>query len=906
MLFKKTIVASKCGAMKLMAHQCRAGATRHVSDTTNLSLAGCARPTKLLRLLALVLGLHFFIPITFAATPTSVLPAHARVNKITPPAASLGFELGEWHVRPEQLLSYYQLLATESPRVQLRVVGHTHERRPIFNLIVSSPKNLARIAEIEAARARGDSDTPIVVYLGYSVHGNEPSGANAAPAVAWHLASSMDVSVSDMLERTVVVIDPMLNPDGLARFASWANSYRGETLVSDPTTLEHNQSWPSGRGNHYWFDLNRDWLWLQHPESRAHVATFQKWRPHVFGDFHEQGTDATYFFQPGVPARTHPLTPQSNQSLTTAIAKFHAQALDARGELYFSREGFDDFYYGKGSTYPDVQGSIGILFEQASSRGHLQESRNGPLKFEHTIANQITTSLSTLQAADALRTQLIAHQKNFDEEAKKMALADGQRAMLFAAPANPARLREFAALLKQHGIAVHQMKGSVQIGPQTYDARNALAVPLNQRQYRLLEAITELRTQFKENIFYDVSAFSVIKSFDLASAKTSADVIGDPYIAAAPQPLRQESNIAYAFNWDNDDAAPLLAELTQAGLRLRVATKAMRVQTEQGAKDLGIGSIVIPVAMQSMPAAQVADIVRKASGHFTVEVMGLSSGSGVTDIDVGSASLKTVEKPRIALLAGNGLDSTSVGELWHWLDGHLHLPTTHLSLERVANAQLDRYTHIVMADGSYRLSEEANKNIERFVKQGGVLIGVEGALKWASTQSYLHTKLVKNEPAKKTEADDKKPEDKKSEEKKTKEARLAYKDQGANVAKELVAGAIFDTDIDRSHPLAAGLPRDNLPVFLAHADVYKLEADRYGTVAAYTSAPLLSGYASPENVKRIAGSAAFTAERVGSGSVILASPALGFRSGWQGSRRLLENALFFGGAFEKARVEGEE
>jgi len=224
-----------------------------------------------------------------------------------------------------------------------------------------------------------------------------------------------------------------------------------------------------------------------------------------------------------------------------------------------------------------------------------------------------------------------------------------------------------------------------------------------------------------------------------------------------------------------------------------------------------------------------------------------------------------------------------------------------LNLDRVANMQLERYTHIVMADGSYRLSEEANKNIERFVKQGGVVIGVEGALKWASSQSYLRTKLVKSEGAKKSEADDKK-----TDEKKSKDSRLAYKEQDANAAKELVAGVIFETDIDRSHPLAAGIPRDQLPVFRAQADVYKLEGDRYGTVAAYSNSPVISGYVSAENAKRIAGSAAFTAERVGSGSVILASAALGFRSGWLGSRRLLENAFFFGKAFEKARVEGNE
>lgn len=840
-----------------------------------------------------------------AATPGQVLPVHARSQQISTPAASLGFELGEWHARPEQLVAYYQLLATQSNRVHVRVVGYTHEKRPILNVIITSPKNQARLKEIEAARARGDNDTPVVVYLGYSVHGNEPSGANAAPAVAWHLASSSDASVTDMLDRMVVVIDPMLNPDGLARFASWANSYRGQTLVSDPNTLEHNQSWPSGRGNHYWFDLNRDWLWLQHPESKAHVATFQQWRPHVFGDFHEQGTDATYFFQPGVPTRTHPLTPQSNQDLTVAIAKFHGKALDARGEFYFSREGFDDFYYGKGSTYPDIQGSVGILFEQASSRGHIQDSRNGLLRFEHTIANQITTSLTTLQAADAMRDQLLSHQKQFFEDAKKAAAVDTNRAMLFAAEGNPARLRDFASLLQQHGIAVHELKASVTVNGQRYDANNAIAVPLQQRQARLLEAITELRTQFKDNTFYDVSAFSVTKAYDLASAKTTVDVVGDAYSAKPSTGLKAESNIAYAFSWTNDDAAPLLAALSQTGLRLRTITKPMRIQTTEGNKDLGIGSIIIPVAMQSVAANRVAEIIRQASAKYSVDVMALTSGAGLGGIDLGSASLKNVERPRVALLAGNGLDSTSVGELWHWLDTHLQLPTTQLSLDRLSSISLDKYTHIVMADGSYRLSEEANKNLERFIKQGGVVIGVEGAMKWASSQSYLHTKLVKADGAKKVDSDDKSIEAK-SNEKKPKEGRLPYKDQDANAAKALVAGVIFEADIDRSHPLAAGMPLDSVPVFRAQADVYRLEGDRYGTVAAYTSSPVVSGYVSEENAKRIAGSAALTAERVGNGSVIMASAALGFRSGWIGSRRLLENALFFGKAFEKARTDGNE
>lgn len=868
----------------------------------------------------------FFSAITnsaIAITPLSVLPQHARLQTITKPATSLGFELGQWHARPEQLVAYYQLLATQSDRVQVRVIGYTHEQRPLLNVIITSPKNQARLADIEAARTRGDKDTPLVVYLGYSVHGNESSGANAAPAVAWHLASSQDPSVNAMLDHTVIIIDPMFNPDGLARFATWSNSLRGQTLVADPNTLEHKEAWPSGRGNHYWFDLNRDKLFLAHPESQAHVAAYQKWRPHVLGDFHEQGTDATYFFQPGISTRVHPLTPKNNQALTVSMSKFHAQAFDARGQLYFSNESYDDFYYGKGSTYPDVQGSVGILFEQASSRGHLQESRNGInglLSFGDTIANQVTTSLTTIAGADALRQDLISHQQQFYADAQKMAAQDGNRAMLFAAPNNPARLRDFAKILAAQSILVHHVKGNVTINGQRYDEQNAIAVPLQQNQYRLLEAMTEIRQKFQDNSFYDVSAWSMTKSYDLASAKTNLDVIGAPFLQTEVQKggVIGQSHIAYVFDWANDDAAPYAAALLKAGVRLRAVTKPLALTTTQGVKQFGIGSMIVPINAQAMSSEQTLEILRTSLGEkfSTVQVFALTTGSGGGGIDVGSASLKEVSMPSVALLTGMGLDSTSVGELWYWLDAHLYLPTTHLSLERITSVNLDRYTHIVMGDGNYRLSDEANKALERFVRQGGVIIGVEGAMKWASQQTYLHTKLVKKSDEKLfkeskdnkdiTQAKEVKIAKNPNEAKDTKTLRLAYRDQNDHVAQTLVAGAIFNSDVDLSHPLAAGLPRNQLPVFRTNADVFRLQGDAYGTVAAYTSVPVMSGFVSTENAQGIAGSAVVTAERVGSGSVILTNAALGFRGGWIGSRRILDNAIFLGKSFEKARFTGDE
>jgi hypothetical protein len=213
--------------------------------------------------------------------------------------------------------------------------------------------------------------------------------------------------VDSLLNETVILLDPSFNPDGLNRFASWVNTHKSQTLVTDPVSRELNEAWPGGRTNHYWFDLNRDWLYVQHPESQGRIAKFHEWKPNILTDHHEMGSNSTFFFQPGVPSRINPLTPQKNRELTAKIGTFHARYLDKIGSLYFTEEDYDDFYYGKGSTFPDVNGAVGILFEQASSRGHAQETINGVLSFPFTIRNQVTTSFSTLAAARALRTELL-------------------------------------------------------------------------------------------------------------------------------------------------------------------------------------------------------------------------------------------------------------------------------------------------------------------------------------------------------------------------------------------------------------------------------------------------------------------------------------------------------------------
>ena len=339
------------------------------------------------------------------------LPAGVTYDPAVPkPAQVIYHEVGQWHVTHDRLLLYMQTLAKAVPqRIQLVNMGLSYEDRPQVLLIITSPRNHARLSEIREQHvqltdpARSASldikSMPAVLWIGHSIHGNEPSGSNASLLTAYHLAAAQGAAIDKLLDSTVILLDPSFNPDGLQRFSTWANQHKSKNLVSDPNAREYNEVWPGGRFNHYWFDLNRDWLPAQHVESQNRLRWFHLWKPNVLTDHHEQGSDASFFFQPGVPSRVNPLTPSQNQEITSRLATYHADALIRIGSLYFTKENYDDFYYGKGSTYPDINGSVGILFEQASSRGHGQQTANGLLTFPFTIRNQFVTTLSTLEGS---------------------------------------------------------------------------------------------------------------------------------------------------------------------------------------------------------------------------------------------------------------------------------------------------------------------------------------------------------------------------------------------------------------------------------------------------------------------------------------------------------------------------
>ena len=440
------------------------------------------------------------------------LPKNISYNQDIPtPASVIDHEIGDWHITHDKLVQYMYALAESSDRISIENRGRTFEGRPLLLLYISAPNNLSnleKIRENHIALTENGSDNievtkmPIVVYQGFSIHGNEPSGSNAALAVAYYLAAAQGSEIENLLNETVILFDPSYNPDGLQRFAYWANINKSKNINPDPNDREYSEIWPGGRTNHYWFDMNRDWLPVQLPESQARINTFHNWYPNILTDHHEMGTNSTFFFQPGIPSRTNPLTPSKNQEITEAIGKFHAKALNKIGSFYYSKESFDDFYYGKGSTFPDINGGIGILFEQASSRGHAQESDNGILTFPFTIRNQFTAALSTLEAALSMRIELLNYQKSFYANARKEAKNSG--VIVFGDEKDATKVNQLAKILKLHKIEYYELKSNFSKNGKNYKKGYSYVIPKDQKQHRLINAMFQKRTTFQDSLGVDV------------------------------------------------------------------------------------------------------------------------------------------------------------------------------------------------------------------------------------------------------------------------------------------------------------------------------------------------------------------------------------------------------------------
>jgi hypothetical protein len=815
------------------------------------------------------------------------LPDITYDKNLPSPEAYLGFQIGEWHISHDQLVGYMKTLAAASPRAKLVEHGRTYENRPLIHLIITSEKNHKSLDELKAqhvalsnpAKSGGAdvSKIPAVLYQGYSIHGNEPSGSNAAMLVAYYLLAGKSKDLDKLLEDVIIVFDPCFNPDGLNRFASWVNTHKNKNLTADPADREYSEPWPRGRSNHYWFDLNRDWLPAQLNESQGRVRIFQEWKPNVLTDHHEMGTNSTFFFMPGVPSRVHPLTPKMNQELTEKIGNYHAAALDGIGSLYYTKEGFDDYYYGKGSTYPDANACVGILFEQASSRGHVQESDNGELSFAFTIRNQVATSLSTHKAVREMKKELLTYQRDFYTSALEEAKNDQKKAYVFGEPHDSGRLAAFIEILRKHQIEVHALKKPVNAGGFQFAPGTAYVVPLEQAQYRLIHGIFETRTVFEDSIFYDISGWTYPLAFNLACTTLDKrnfdnDLLGEKITGSGlilPTPVPEFSEYAYLMEWHEYYAPKALNFMLRQGLRLKVASQSFGIDNRSYAP----GTIMIPVAGQNKSPEQIHGIINQAAQLSGAKFFDMDSGLTPNGIDLGSDGFNLLRSPEIMLLVGDGVRSTDAGEIWHLLDQRYDMKISKVDVSAVNRSNLNRYNVIIMAGGSY--SGLSADRMKEWVQQGGTLIAYQEAIAWAKNNniSFADFRKEKNEES---------------------GVRRPYGQLKEDSGAQRTSGAIFENMIDITHPIGYGYTRDRIPVFRNNNQYLEPAKNPYATPLIYTANPLMSGYIHARYQERIKQSAGVVVSALGRGRVINFADNTNLRAFWFGTNKLLANAIFFG------------
>ncbi|MGX1929482.1 M14 metallopeptidase family protein [Flagellimonas sp. 2504JD4-2] len=809
---------------------------------------------------------------------------HPFDPNIPSPEEFLGYGIGDKHTRHDLIVSYFTKLSELSDRASIYEYGKTHEGRKLVMLTVTTPENLNNLDQLKAKHLQFTDPTqnptdydevPIFVNLGYNVHGNEPSSSEAALLMAYTLTASNNPEILNYLNKGIIFIDPTINPDGRDRHTHWANMYQGNPLVADPQDAEHDEYWPRGRTNHYWFDLNRDWLLGINPESRGKLTWYHEWYPNVVTDFHEMGTQSSYFFEPMKDnGSLNPIMPKENYiDLNNLFGDYFAKALDSIGSFYFTKEVFDGTYPGYGSSYPDLQGGLGLLFEQASSRGHKQTTDFGEITFPFTIRNQYISSVATVKAAIENKALLRKYQQDFFKSALGNASRSRIRGYSFKDDHDPNRVKAFIDKLLLHKIEVHK-------------SGDGFVVPTRQPQYRMVQTMFETYEKFRDSVYYDASAWSVANFYNMKYKPVTSLNLGEKITSVAnlanPEAV-QKANYAYIIDYDDYNAVAALNYLQSKGLVVSSSFKPFTVKTTTGNKSFNYGTLVIPVSLQKKNADEVYKKVQAAQQKFQVPVYATNSGYSTKGIDLGSRYVSAIKKPKAAMIIGDGVRSYEAGEVWHLLDTRVHMPITKIPVRNLGSVNLDKYNTLVMVSGSYDFTKKQLEKIKSWVGKGNTLITIGTASKWVIDKKLVEEKLTEKEKDT-TEVAQRKP----------------YVDAPENLGKERVGGVILKVDLDVTHPLAFGYRDKTIPVYKNNTVWLAPSKNEYATVAKYAKDPHIDGFVTKKNMEEnLKPSASLIVSKLGSGRVVMFADNPNFRGSWYGTNRLFLNALFLG---DKIRI----
>ncbi len=859
----------------------------------------------------------------------------------------LGHDAGERITGSSGLVRYLEALAAVSGRVKVFDYAESWEGRRLVYAVVASEANMKRLPEIRAAvlrladpRKTAEPDArrlmqglPVVVWLGYGVHGNEISSPDAALMTAYHLAAARNDAMADkILANTIILIDPTQNPDGRDRFVNHFEQARGLEPDASPLSAEHNEPWPGGRTNHYLFDLNRDWFALTQPETKGRVKALLEWKPQVFVDLHEMGSDSTYYFAPEADPYNPHLAKDQRDSLQL-FGRNNAKWFDRFGFDYFTREVYDAFYPGYGASWPSYFGSVAMTYEQASARGLVIRRSDGTaMRFRDTIRDHFVASISTAETAAQNREKLLGDFYRFAVTAVEEGIKENIRAYVLprASGASTGATDKLALLLAEQGVEVRRATAALQLGGQEYAAGSyvvSLAQPAKRLIRTLLDPVTPMDERFlKEqerlrkrklpNEIYDVTAWSLPLVYNVEAIASSSEPPATGFEAVSAAERAQgtvsggKASVAYLVPWGTASAGRFLAAAHRDGIRMFATDKPFRIS----GSGYPAGTLIVKVK-DNPPDLDAR--VRKLASLSGAAVYATNTGWVEEGVNFGSRHVFHMRKPSVAVAWDSGVSAASAGATKFVIERQFGYPVTSIRLAQLASADLSRFHVLILPDGPYgsALGNGAVRRLKDWVTAGGTLIGVSGAVSFlAGTKAGLLS--VTRESAAKPETDAAKKDEKEKESKKEDVVPGKLLATEADYEKAIVAdsedpesvpGVLAKARVDTEHWMGAGMA-DSVQALVSGRAIYSpVKLDKGVNVAVFAGPDqvLVSGYLWEENRKQLAHKPLVVVETLGRGLVIGFTTDPNYRAYLDGMNVLFLNAVFRGPAHARP-VTSEE
>jgi len=818
--------------------------------------------------------------------------------QLVSPSEFLPHDLGETFTPHHLLVDYYQTIAAASPRVKLEEYGRTNEARPLLLAYVSTPQNIARLEAIRennlkiAGLLPGETNPALdeisIVWLSYSVHGNEAGGSEASMGVLYDLVQN-DPRAANWLKNTVVILDPSLNPDGYNRYSNWYRQQASLGLDPNPAAREHQEPWPGGRVNHYLFDLNRDWAWQTQVESRQRMVKYKQWMPHIHADLHEQYPNNPYYFAPAATPYHEYITDWQSE-FQTEIGKNHARYFDAKGWLYFTRESFDLLYPSYGDTWPTFNGAIGMTYEQA---GHGLSGRaidlptGDTLTLNDRIAHHRTTSLSTIEIASKESDRVV---ENFREYFKQATSKPQGKYLTYVVSGETPRgkMRRLLELLDRNGIeygtAMEGFSGTMYDYMQGKNAAAGinvgdLVISAYQPRSVLTQTLFDPDVYVEDSVTYDITAWSVPLAYGL-TAYASTQQVGvktEPYeIGGYRDPFVGKDlakAYAYVVPWTDFGSAAFLGELLQAGVNARTATGEFRF----GERTFPAGSIVINKG-DNRKTKNFTTTVRRLVNEHEVDLSILETGFSTSGGDLGSSNYKLQRAPKVAVLAGENVSPLQFGQVWYFFEQELKYPVSIFNAEDLGDVADGDYDILVMPSGRYDL-EQAESTLAGWVRDGGKIIAIERANRSLSGLEAFSLARKDSEDDE-AETDEEAPD----------ERLLPHAGSERRFISGFNPGAIVGVEMDETYPLSFGIGPLYHSLKTGSTAYDYLEGDV--NAGRIRTSPYISGFIGAKAKENIQETLVFGVESMGRGQVIYLVDNPLYRGFWEQGKFLFANALF--------------